>query len=212
MQGEAALTGLCYHSLLGGLGGWRVVETLARTGGFSTQVARQRLYETTQFILQITKSLLSIQPGGDGFKSCLRVRLLHAMVRSRILELASRDSTYYSVQELGIPINHLDCIGTITTFSSSLIAIALPRQGIYPSLKEQEDYLALFRYVAYLTGTPDQFFCSASRAKETMESLLLHEIKPSPTSRILASNIIESLANQPPHYASRSFLEANARW
>ena len=55
--GGACLTGLAYQSLLGGMGAARVVETLARTGGFSTKVARGRLFETTQHILQCTKSL-----------------------------------------------------------------------------------------------------------------------------------------------------------
>lgn len=41
--GGACLTGLAYQSLLGGMGAARVVETLARTGGFSTKVARGRL-------------------------------------------------------------------------------------------------------------------------------------------------------------------------
>lgn len=45
-----------------------------------------------------------------------------------------------------------------------------------------------------------------------MESILLSEIKPSPTSKILANNIILSLEGQPPSYASREFLEASARW
>lgn len=97
--GGATLTGLAYQSLLGGMGAARVVETLARTGGFSTKVARGRLFETTQHILQCTKSVESIQPGGDGFASTIRVRLLHAAVRNRIMKLASQKPSYYNVEE-----------------------------------------------------------------------------------------------------------------
>lgn len=46
--GGAAVTGLAFQSLLGGMGAARVTETLARTGGFSPKVARGRLFETTQ--------------------------------------------------------------------------------------------------------------------------------------------------------------------
>ena len=42
--------------------------------------------------------------------------------------------------------------------------------------------------------------------------LMLYEIKPSETSKILASNVIEALADQPPGYVSKSFLEVNSRW
>lgn len=45
-----------------------------------------------------------------------------------------------------------------------------------------------------------------------MESILLSEIDPSDTSKVLANNIIKSLAAQPPSFASKDFLFANARW
>ena len=196
--GGPALTGLAFQSLLGGLGAARVVETLSRTGGFSTGVARRRLFETTQHILQCTRSLASIQPGGEGFASSIRVRLLHAAVRSRILRLTKVREGYYNVEKLGVPINDLDCIATIGTFSASLIWLALPRQGIFIKQSETRDFMALFRYIAYLTGTPDRYFATPERARLTMESLLLTEIKPTATSRILANNVLESLAHQPP--------------
>jgi len=44
----AMLAGLCYMSLLGGMGASRIAEVLYRTGGFSTGVARRRMFETTQ--------------------------------------------------------------------------------------------------------------------------------------------------------------------
>ena len=45
-----------------------------------------------------------------------------------------------------------------------------------------------------------------------MESLLLYEIDPTETSKILANNVIKCLEAQPPSYASRPFLEVNSRW
>ena len=210
--GGPALTGLAFQSLLGGMGAPRVVETLARTGGFSTKVARHRLYETTQHILQCTRSLESIQPGGEGHIASIRVRLLHAMVRQRIVKLAEENPDYYDVQKFGIPINDLDSVGTIATFSSTLIWLSLPRQGIWMRQQEICDFIALWRYIAYLTGTPQVFFSTPEKAKAIMEALLLHELCPTDTSRILANNVIRSLELQPPSYASRSMLEANARF
>ena len=190
----------------------RVVEVLSRTGGFSTKVARHRLFETTQHLLQSTISLQSIQPGGAGHASSVRVRLLHAAVRRRIMKLASEYPDYYDSPQLGIPINHLDCIATIGSFSATLIWLSLPRQGIWMRRQEAIDYTALFRYVAYLTGTPTEFFDSPMRARAVMETLLLNEINPSETSKILANNVIASLAGQPPSFASKEFLEVNGRW
>ncbi|KAJ5038084.1 uncharacterized protein L3040_006955 [Drepanopeziza brunnea f. sp. 'multigermtubi'] len=210
--GGVALTALAYQSLLGGMGAARVTEVLARTGGFSPKVAKHRLYETTQHILQVTSSLESIQPGGAGHISSIRVRLLHAAVRRRILQLAASQPSYYSVADYGIPINDLDSIGTISTFSATLIWLGFPRQGIYLRQHEINDYLALWRLVAYYMGTPDEYFSTPARAKAIMESQLISEIQPSETSRVLANNVILALQNQPPAYASRDFLNASARW
>lgn len=194
------------------MGANRVVETLARTGGFGVKVARHRMYETTQHILQVTKSLDSIKPGGEGHASTIRVRLLHAAVRRRILKLAKERPDYYDIDKFGIPINELDSIATIVTFSGTLIWVSFPRQGITMRPQEILDYLALWRLVAHYIGTPPEIFASPSKTKAVMESLMLYEISPSETSKLLANNVINSLAGRPPAYASREFLSASARW
>ena len=61
-------------------------------------------------------------------------------------------------------------------------------------------------------GTPTEYFETPEQAKLIMEVLLLYEVNPSETSRVLANNVIKCLTAQPPSYASKSFLEVNARW
>jgi hypothetical protein len=102
--------------------------------------------------------------------------------------------------------------GTIITFSATLIWLGFPRQGIWMRQQEILDYLALWRLVAHYIGTPTEYFETPERAKSMMESLLISEICPSKTSKVLANNIILSLQGQPPTYASRDFLVASARW
>ncbi|KAF2741016.1 hypothetical protein EJ04DRAFT_481307 [Polyplosphaeria fusca] len=210
--GGPALTGLTYQSLLGGMGAARVVETLARTGGFSTQVARRRLFETTQHILQCTRSIESLKPGGEGHASSIRVRLLHAAVRQRIMKLATQRPNYYDVKAWGIPVNDLDQIATIGTFSATLIWLSFPRQGLFLREQEKTDYIALWRYIGYLLGTPTDVFATPTKAKAVMESLLYNEVQPSEMSKLLANNIIRALEKQPPTYVSPDMLVASARW
>lgn len=210
--GGAALTGLAYQSLLGGMGAARVVETLARTGGFSTKVARRRLFETTQYILQCTRSLEAIQPGGEGFTATVRVRFLHAAVRNRIMKLERERPGYYDVASLGVPINDFDSIATIATFSSVLIWLSFPRQGIWLRQQEIIDYIALWRYIAYVIGCPDEYFSTPARAKAATESIYYLELHPTPMSARLANNIIRALEDQAPGYASADMLTASARW
>lgn len=128
------------------------METLARTGGFATKVARHRLFETTQYILEVTRSIDDIKPGGAGFASSIRVRLLHAAVRQRIMKLTHQRPGYYNVDKWGIPINDLDCIATIGTFSATLFWLSLPRQGIWLREHEILDCLSMWRYIAFLQG------------------------------------------------------------
>ncbi|ORY56121.1 tat pathway signal sequence [Pseudomassariella vexata] len=210
--GGAGITALTYLSLLGGMGSGRTVETLDRTGGFAIKVVRRRLLETTQHTLSVHRDLDSIKPGGQGYMSSIRVRLLHTSVRRRILALSKANPGYYDVEAYGVPINDLDCIGTINTFSATLIWIGWPRQGIY--LREQEivDYLALWRYVAYLMGTPHDWLATPNEAKKMMESLLVSEIKPTRKSVTLAHNIITGLEGHPPTYSSRGFQETVTYW
>ncbi|KAH7090579.1 hypothetical protein FB567DRAFT_465862 [Paraphoma chrysanthemicola] len=210
--GGPALTGLTFQSLLGGMGAARVVETLARTGGFNTKIARGRLFETTQHILQCTRSLEGIQPGGEGHASSIRVRLLHAAVRQRIVKLAKQRPSYFDIEAWGIPVNDLDQIATIGTFSSSLIWLSFPRQGIFLRQQEIDDYLALWRYIAYLLGTPDECFTTNAKAKAAMETLFYNEVDPSDMSKTMANNIIFALKEEPPTFVSADMLVASARW
>lgn len=131
--------------------------TLARTGGFKIEKARKRLLETTQHILQVTQSVENLLPGGKGHLSTVRVRLLHAQVRRKILELARKYPDYYDIDTLGIPINDCDSIATICTFSASLVWNSLPAFGIY--LREQEivDFVAVWRLVAFYVGAPTEY-------------------------------------------------------
>ena len=203
---------LTFTSLLGGLGASRPVETLDRTGGFDASVVRRRLLETTQHILGVHDGIDAIQPGGHGWEASVRVRLLHASVRQRITKLAAVDPGYYDLGKNGVPINDLDCIGTMNTFSATLIWLGLPRQGVWLRRQEIRDYLALWRWVSHLMGTPHGWLARPETAKAMMESLLASEIAPSPKSGVLANNIILGLEGNSPTYASRGFLSAQAYW
>ncbi|CAG8249883.1 unnamed protein product [Penicillium olsonii] len=209
--GLPILNTLSFESLLGGMGATRVVETLARTGGFGAKVVRRRLLETLQHILQVSNSVEGIKPGGEGHISSVRVRLLHSTVRLKILSLVNQQPEYYDIDKYGTPVSDLDCIGTINTFCSSVVWLGLPRQGIYLSNQEVEDYIALWRLVAYYMGTPTEPFENTDKARAMMESLLISEIDPSEIGKVLAKNIILGLENTAPTYASKEFMEAMSR-
>jgi ER-bound oxygenase mpaB/B'/Rubber oxygenase, catalytic domain len=190
-----------------------VVEVLVRTGGFSTRALWGRLLETFQWLLQVTHDIESMKPGGEGFKSTIRVRLLHSSVRRRLLELASRRPDYYNPAEYGIPVNTMDSIHSIATFACNPMFLQLPKMGIRPRPHEIEDYLALFRYIAYVIGARPEYFSTPKEAKAVMESCYYHELRMTETSQIVAYNFLGCVESLPsPLTVSRRFIEAGSRW
>ena len=103
-------------------------------------------------------------------------------------------------------------MATIATYSAHKIWVELPTQGIFLRPTETEDYIALWRLVAYYMGTPTDVFETVESAKAYMDSVLESDLKPSNSSKVLANNIITALANQPPRYPSADYLHAQARW
>lgn len=187
------------------------VEVLARTGSFSTRVLLRRLLETTQFILEATESVEAIQPGGHGHTTAIRVRLLHSAVRERILKLTEKQPGYFDVENLGIPVNMLDSIHSTAAFCCGHMWFQLPQMGVYPSQQEAADYIALWRYLGYLQGVPHEYFSSVAQAKATMESMVLHELRLTPTSLIVGHNFVECVKDLPPVMISAGFIEAGSR-
>ncbi|KAH0598701.1 hypothetical protein MHUMG1_04005 [Metarhizium humberi] len=126
---------LTYQSLLGRLsqGAIRVGETIARTGRFGATVVRRRLLETLQYTLQVNHNTEGIKSGGEGHLVCVRFRLLHSTVRLEMTSLTTQDPTCYDVEKYGAPIKDLASLGTIHTFSSTVLWQGLPRQGIHLS-------------------------------------------------------------------------------
>lgn len=128
------------------------------------------------------------------------------------MTLAKEKPDYYDKVVDGIPINDMDSIITMNDFSSLVMYLGLPRQGIYPTKQETADYLAVWRYVCYIMGTPDFFLETPESGKAMMESILLAEVKPDKQAGVISNNMINSLVGQAPSYASRGYLQAMAYW
>lgn len=188
-----------------------VSEVLLRTGGFSTRTLLRRLLETFQLILQVTDSLESVQPGGEGHRTIIRVRLLHSSVRERIMKIERTRGDYFDMESLGVPISTVGSIHSITTFCCNHSWLQLPFMGIHPTEQETADYIALFRYVAHVIGTPTEHVETPSRAKATMESMLLNEYRLNDTAYIVSHNLIQCLTDLPPFNVSAGFIEAGSR-
>lgn len=96
----------------------------------------------------------SLRPGGKGFDSALRVRVLHAKVRRSLLQSKSDGQSIprWDIESNGVPINQEDMAATLLAFSVNvLLGIEIISGQPLPE-KEQRDYLALWRYLGWLLG------------------------------------------------------------
>lgn len=114
-----------------------------------------RLMETTQFVIDCM-SEGAMEIGGNGWKAAIRVRLLHATMRQRILEKVRNDKQTkgqapYDEARDGIPISQEDYSSTLTAFATAPL-IALLKVGITPTAQDCEDYTALWKVIGYYLG------------------------------------------------------------
>jgi len=153
-----------------------------------------------------------MQPGGEGHVGTVRVRLLHSMVRQRILKLAATNPEYYNTEKFDAPINDMHALYALSLFSCIPMWDSLPKMGIKLSEEEIADYVALFRYIAHVLGIPTDWWATSSKAKAFMESMYLYELEANDTSRLLTYNFIKWIEDEPPVYISTGFIEAGSRW
>ncbi|KAG8692666.1 hypothetical protein FRC09_011046 [Ceratobasidium sp. 395] len=171
----------------------------------------KRLTETLQMILDVMGGSVALAeregqkaaspvhalvPGEDGWRSAVRVRLLHGVARRRIMERLNRHQVKpgtpsYDFDADGYPINQEDLAATLASFSIAPLW-CLSRQGYYPSLSEQEDFLALWRHIGFYMGVEpailSQHFSTIPIGEKFLASVVVH---------LLESPIIQPEGHKP---------------
>ena len=106
---------LFHLSLLGGFGAPLICKVLKGTGYLSGcgGNAYRRLLETGLMVIECMGEDSLVPHTGKGWHSVLAVRLLHSMVRTRILSKSS-----WNIEEDGIPISQEDLRATQYAFST----------------------------------------------------------------------------------------------
>jgi len=113
--------------------------------GRLTEKAARRLAETGRFVTAVNE-LDGMRPGRLGWKLTLKVRLMHAQVRSLILQSGRWQTTAWS-----LPINQHDMLATVLLFSSVFLD-GLRKLGFHFTPQEADDYQHLWRYVGWVMG------------------------------------------------------------
>lgn len=142
-------------SLLGGYMFAGFNQTLLRTGALE-KGSNTRFAETTRWALDVV-SPGGLEVGGAGYRSTLRVRMIHALVRRHVSAMED-----WRPEDWGLPINQTDMAATLV---GALIA---PTVGGIPMGKiskpsEYEAVAHLTRYTGLLMGVQEDFLPTSFR-------------------------------------------------
>lgn len=141
----------------------------------------------------------------------MRVRLLHATVRNRLSKLVDQDPAYFNKAKYSTPINMRDATHATAIFYYITLFRELPKIGIQPRPQETEDFLALFRYIAYVMGIPDSFFNGTEKSKATVESIIMCEPAPTESSKSIGANFVAPVQDYPGINVSKPMIEVGCR-
>lgn len=130
-----------------------VVKPLILTGAYAGGTTKTRFLETAAFWNDVSE-LDALVPGGAGWKTSMRVRIMHVFVRRRLI-----NHPEWNERDWGVPISQGDAL---ITLMAGCIApgFVLRLAGFRTSEKDIEALMHFWRYVGYLMGVQPPWFPS----------------------------------------------------
>lgn len=128
-----------------------------------------------------------LEPGADGWKLSVRIRLMHARVR-RLL----RESPDWDEPAWGVPLS-ASHIALASTLFSALLLRRAAALGVGLSASERDAFMVIWRRTAQLMGVvPELLFRDEDGARDFYETGMRCEPPPGPESIQLAHALIHS--------------------
>ena len=148
---------------------------------------------------------------GSGWRSVVRVRMLHSCVRLR-----AKSSSKYDSDQNGVAINQEDLLATLGAFSVAAVW-SLDVMGILLTRREKDSYIAAWRHIGYYMGIEPaylkQFFPSFDVAEKFLCSAIAHLLNPVPNqpSSKLPLQLIHGIKDRPLYGKTLEFHAALSR-
>lgn len=180
--GLKCIVALLTYGLPVGYGAAKGAEVLTSTGRLTYQTdLTRRIYETAGMVLYV------LEPGGMeadglGLAACIRVRLMHALIRQSLL--SHRDHPW-DTHYLGVPINQEDMAATILCFSYITLH-GMDMLGVEYGVDEadrdrkREAWMHMWRWVGTLFGVEDGLLAkSFDEAEALWQQIERRQVTPS---------------------------------
>ena len=200
-SGKTGMRILRDFGLMAGYQASAINQTLLKTGALE-KGAQRRVAETTKWWMDCTEPG-SVLPGGQGFSTTLRVRLIHAMVRRQLSVRKDWDHDY-----LGLPVNQLDMQVTYLAFSVMFL-LGQRVLGVPVSKEEGADVMHLWRYIGWLMGLDESLLVdNEQEGRIALYRNLLSQAQADEGSRQLAQALMDEPLER--HYPNAQWLRS--RW
>lgn len=167
-----------------------IASVLMKTGNLLPQTVSRRLLETQLWNLSVIKPG-GLSVGGSGYVHTFQVRLLHAQVRSRLLQRGWRDMHGHET----VPIDQLQMLRTWLDFSVVPFN-ALDLMGLSFSDDQRIALFSVWRLVGRLLGIDPEFLSHVNDYKVAHELLCLVDAElpaPDENSRVLTQAMLEAI-------------------
>ena len=199
-SGKTGMRILRDFGLMAGYQASAINQTLVKTGALE-KGAQRRVAETTKWWMDCTEKG-GILPGGTGFSTTLRVRLIHAMVRRQLSGRSDWDADY-----LGLPVNQVDMQVTYLAFSVMFL-LGQRILGVPVSKQEGADVMHLWRYIGWLMGVNSDLLVDTEQSgRVALYRNLLSQAQADDTSRLLAQSLMDEPLGR--YYPSFQWLRSH---
>lgn len=171
-------------SLLGGYQFSGFNKTLLRTGALE-KGSNKRFAETMQWAMDVI-SEGGLEPLAAGYRSTIRVRLIHSFVRRHVAAMPD-----WRTADWGVPVNQTDMAATLV---GALVAPAVGAvgMGVVLSPSEYRAVAHLTRYVGWLIGVEDRWLPRTFRDSVRVLAHTLSALAaPDESSRQLAAPMVD---------------------
>lgn len=128
-----------------------VAKPLAFTGAYDGSSTYKRFLETCNFWFDVSQPH-GLEQGSQGRKTAVKVRVMHVLVRSRLMQHPKWD-----LESWGKPISQSDSLVTLAAGSVGA-GLGLKKMGWRFSKSDIEAMLHFWRYVGYLMGVQPRWY------------------------------------------------------
>jgi uncharacterized protein with NAD-binding domain and iron-sulfur cluster len=165
----------------------------------------RRLLETAQMVVDVLTPA-EYGPGGRGLRTAKKVRLMHAAIRQLILagspsDVLSDQALQWNSEQLGVPINQEDLLGTLMSFSW-VVLDGLQRLGTRLDAEQLDAYMEAWRSIGLGLGIKYAHmpvgFAEAEILTRKIQHRQIRTDAPNETGQILTRSLLDMMRAKTP--------------